>query len=732
MKIYVTSTVLYLIASCIGLAQQPAQHPRLIAFSLSNARNMLSSDEALNVGHITKVWAVASDSLGDVIVVGESDPNSPCISLNLLITALKTRNKINSTVGDDPGVSIEPFDKSSDMDIQKVRYTGGIEGTDYGRIVFEADLLLKLLSEGFVSSGIEGLPSETDLSIDNEKDGRKKEIWESKWDRSWFFPFKVNYRSGYECVAATSLTVRVKNQSDELVRLPRGTTLPDEESIRKLLSEDPLRTSPLYAKLISQNFEALSKNFPVLQELKNAYALSGLFNDLLKNKPSNEMLVFWENGFELRNIETPVEIPTLRIHIPGLAYSYGLSGGVSAQFFYNTEPVASPSGVFADPWTEEVLFKNPVAIRDGAIKSRPSANAVSWVIPLGFGEPKSWTIELIEKLNLEEKARIESQYHHENKPCTCRNTQSIYSIAKSNPPLIQAFGWNPKTEGKNLFSFSGELSVNTGGREIYNPTRIYKAASSDLSAQVYSNLKYVYDNKVELNLTVPYVLALQIFEQPSTLPGIADYSIKLNSGFESPSLTNRILLYSGAGKNNKWKYPQLILNNAVVLPFSAKAFEFKFGDEDVNLPLGAEAWSSSHGMELSMPIGQKFHLQGFGVYRRTWKEFQPKQLITLFSVIYRVDVESDLSLILRNRADYIKAPKNPFGGDGAQKFEKEGSVWTLSFFYPRKFGYNSIGIGYYFPKSDAVKGGIVLDVSFGGDRLWDYRKWHGKKTGKKR
>ncbi len=725
MKKYLVSIILGLIVhNCF--AQSSEQPPRLIAFSLSCARNMLASDEVINVGHITKIWAIASDSLGDIIIVGESDPNSPCVSLNLVVSSLKSRNNINSTIGNDPGVSIEPFNRSANLDIQKVRYTGGIEGTDYGRIVFEADLLLKLLSEGFVSSGIDGLPSETDLLIDSEKDGRRKEIWESKWDRSWFFPFKVNYRVGGECIAATSVTVRIKNHSDEFVQLPMGTTIPDEENIRKLLREDPLRTSPLYAKLISQNFEALAKQFTVLKELKNAYTLSGLFNDFLKGKPTNEMLDFWENAFELHTVETPLEIPTLRVHIPGLAYGYSLSGGVSAHFAYNHEPLPISDKNFTDPWTEEVLFKNPFAIREGVIKSRPNSKAVSWVIPLGFGEPKTWSKDLLERLNKEEKVRIDSLYHKEASACVCKNAQSLYTIAKSNPSLIRASGWYPKTEGKNLFAFSGELSVNTGGREIYDPTRIWKAASSDLSTQIYSNLKYVYDNRYEFNLSIPYVLALQINEEPSTLPGIAENSTTLNSGFESPSLANRILLYSGAGKDKKWKYPQLILNNSVVFPISLKAFELNISDQ-ANLPLGEEDWISSHGLEFSMPLNQKFHLQGFGVYRHTWKEFEPEQFVRLLSLIYQVEEESDLSLILRNRADYIRPPKDSFfPGEENRKFVKYGTVWTLAFYYPRKFGYNSIGIGYYSPKSEELKGGFVIDISFGGDRLWDYRNWHGK------
>jgi hypothetical protein len=51
----------------------------------------------------------------------------------------------------------------------------------------------------------------------------------------------------------------------------------------------------------------------------------------------------------------------------------------------------------------------------------------------------------------------------------------------------------------------------------------------------------------------------------------------------------------------------------------------------------------------------------------------------------------------------------------------------LGFYYPRKFGYNNIGVGFLsFDKSIGAKGGLVFNITFGGDLLFDSRKWFGK------
>jgi len=344
----------------------------LKAFSLSAAKKAIESgsrdkEEIFSVGFITKIWAVLLDNNEDLIVVGESDPAIPPLLLDDVIVALRTIDNINT--GENPGVSIEPISIDKYEPFQRVVYYGGIDSTNYGRICYEADLLLKRLGFGFEQTGVVGFPSEWDLSIDNAKSGRRLNPWERSVGRSWFFPLRVRIAHKYNCATVTAMTMQVRTDLDEELEMQNEFISINSEALTDILKGNREAVSIIFARLFTQDYEEISLRFPVLVQLKNLLALSGMLAELLKEKTMNGF-DYWRNEFQVENTNNPTRVPTLSRGVNGLGYSQFMSGGLLAT--YSTE----------DAWSDAVISRKPKYLKQAALKSRPSLNAVSWTIPL--------------------------------------------------------------------------------------------------------------------------------------------------------------------------------------------------------------------------------------------------------------------------------------------------------------------------------------------------------------
>lgn len=715
-------------------AQKEEKPVRLAVFSLSAAENHLKQhgaipDEIRYAGHITRVWALVLDDERNLLLIGERDPAAPCLLLEDVVVAFRTKDKISSN-GDDPGVSIEPISTDSDLPLQRVRFTGGVENTHYGQVVFEADLLLKLLSEGYVTTGIEGFPSELDMMIDNQKANRYLDPWQEKSNRSYFFPTKVNFREDKNAVSLTSVTMRVFNSGDTLVQLPEKTIYTDYHTISKLLNEDPKRASPLFTRFLSERYDEVSTYHPVLIELKNMISLSGLFQSLLKDSTvSFKGEGFWKNVYEVRRIETPTYIPALSRAENGLAYSYGIVGGISTSF-----------GI--DPWTELMLDRAPDLLREGAIRSQPNnGDPISWVIPVGFGAPDEWRPGLSDSLNAAEYQRLELDYHLKKDSCSCPNRQSLLHIIQKKPfpQSIVTPGWHPPTEGQHIAAFGGSLILNTGGNELYGPGRIYSIGQSDLSFGVLSKLSFIAGNRVEFSLVLPLVTKVKFQDTPSNLPGISDTEIQLKTGLESPTLDFRWMLLNGI-RNNRFKRPSLILNNSITFKKHWEIARWGIAGEPAKdfLPFGSNHALTGHGLDLSASLGSKIYCFLSTTYLHSWgkkNQSGTRKLLLHTSVQFQADEESKLIFGVQARtAIERESTDNYFFQQSRLAFQ--GLQLLGSFSFPKKYGYDTFSLGWYFPHSAPsndpynppvkTKGGFIVELNLDGSRLWNIRKWMGK------
>jgi len=711
----------------IADAQELDKQTHLAAFSLTAAQNAILSGtgdkrEIYTVGFITNVWAVLLDDQNDLILVGERDASIPDMHLDDVATAIRTKDKLSG--GENPGVSIEPINVDRYTPTQKVIYYGGIDSTHYGGVCFEADLLLKRLSLGFEATGIEGFPSEWDLELDNVKAGRRIDPWGPHLGRSWFFPLLVRIAKRDKCAAVTAVTMHVRTDLDEELEMPEQYLDLDESSLAAFLQDTPEATPILYARLFTQHYDEIAQRFPVLKQLQNLLALSGLIVELSKESAIKD-LDFWLNEYEVQNVKNPTEVPTLSRGVNGPGYNSFISGGVRGFF------------VVEDGWTEAVLSRKPKYLRQAALMSRPSPTAVSWVIPLELGAPQNWSekalrqaqtveSERLSRLQLQavESEQTKSQFEGDRTDTQFDPSASLY-------PVFLTPGWHPNTEGENLFAFRGRFHFGYGGFEAYSPDGRFSVSGAEISAAMPLSLQYIYKNRVDLELTLPLALKMNFLDIPSGFLLLNyDAAITYAVGIESPIISSRFQLMNGI-KNGRWRLPAVILENSFVLPLSNKAFDGVLSGPDElkssTVSLGSEHFLGSHGLQTTIPVSYKFRLAGSLDYQTDWKGSSlGDRIIWGFNTSWLLEKETATSLGFHFLTSSVKSYEN-----SSFDFEKAKIGWVsqgqqllASFSFPTRNGLNSILLGWYFANSDAgYAGNFIVGLDLRGTSLWDLRRW---------
>lgn len=682
----------------------------LRAFSLSAAKTAITSktgnlDEIYSIGFITKVWAVVLDDGGDLIIVGEADSSIPGMHLDDIVVALRTIDKIST--GENPGVSIEPISFNKYHPFQKVIYYGGIDSTHYGRICYEADLLLKRLALGFEQTGIIGFPSEWDLSLDNSKSGRRLNPWERSVGRSWFFPLRVRIAHKNNCAAITAMTMEVKTDLDEELEIPREFLVLDTKTIIRTLKTNREAVSIIFARLFTQKYEEIASHFPVLVQLQNLLSLSGLLAELLKDATMKDFN-YWRNEFLVENVNNNKKVQTLSRGVNGLGHSLFMSGGVFAN--YNTE----------DAWADAVLSRKPKFIKQAVLASRPSSATVSWVIPLEHGPPANWSDSVLSA----------SQKIVSNK--TFKMGEDKYQTSDKTIGLnlhTRALGWEPATHGKNLLAFKARFYFSSGGFEAFSPDGRFSVAGAEISTGVPFDFQLVFANRLELSLTIPLIFRIQFQDRPSQLPGLKNNLVAFACGIENPILVSRIQLLNGV-KKGRWIYPSLVAENTVVIPTNYKVFEKASEEPDSGDPLsvrfGSDEWKGSHGFTMFVPISQNFNILGLGEFQTDWNgSTAGARILRGVAMNWLFEKEAGLSLGLHYRTSSIKKEINAIPAAKRNgNWISEGHQFFVSLSLPTRSGTNSIFLGWYSPNNQPNVGGtFLMSLDLGGTSLWDIRTW---------
>jgi hypothetical protein len=217
------------------------------------------------------------ESSGDVILVGQKEPNRTNITLDDFVVALKAR----LVHCEWPLVSIDPTPDTKISQMYHVRFEGGIQETAFGQALLEADYRLKEMNLGFASPGILGLTTLWDRWVESENDasgGENKINY-----RFWFYPINphVVVREGV-CVLRG---LKVGVFAEVLAAIIGGNQIEDLKGCKDTVSDG-------WADDLSARFDDLCQTQSSFNRLRSLQELVGLSKalEILEEKPN---LTFW-------------------------------------------------------------------------------------------------------------------------------------------------------------------------------------------------------------------------------------------------------------------------------------------------------------------------------------------------------------------------------------------------------------------------------------------------------
>lgn len=200
--------------------------------------------------------AAYDQATGQIIFYGKRNTSLPDMEFDDLAVAIKSVYGLGEKPAQDPGVSINT-EPSEIVGQAVVRYDGDTENTNFGKVMFDADRLLKGLSNGRdnetgadLTVNLPGYKSFFDLAIENPA-----APGENIRQRIWFEPDQVSLKKTSE---GSSMVF-------------------DEVSMKALaVAEDPVTgedvdptvAGDLFSAFLTDHYDEIAIQYPVLNELK--------------------------------------------------------------------------------------------------------------------------------------------------------------------------------------------------------------------------------------------------------------------------------------------------------------------------------------------------------------------------------------------------------------------------------------------------------------------------------
>jgi len=286
-------TFALLAVTTVALTSGAAVTPQFIAYSLREASARAEAGETskalASVGGITRFAGMVYHAKGkDVILVGLAAPDLPTARLDDLVVALRSRLVFNVF----PLVSIDPVVDTEKTGLQRVRFSGPLENTSFGRDFLDADILLKKYSL-HLAEAIRAIPTynvllEDDIReavrrsgarvrdirwLDAERGAVTSEKYESAaveteevyHDRFWFFA--TNYTAA--CADPEVFCIRelgIKVEAEDLGGRTAGSHTARDR----------------FAQAWAAHYDRAAAAYPVLRRLKQFYDLVAIAEAVTK------------------------------------------------------------------------------------------------------------------------------------------------------------------------------------------------------------------------------------------------------------------------------------------------------------------------------------------------------------------------------------------------------------------------------------------------------------------
>ena len=306
-----------------------------MAFSMKEAENRLQdatrrgedfrkADPLLNyLGGITKpAFLVLDTNSGDWILVGQQEANGQPLQLDDWVVALRAAFLHRTS---EPGVSMDPVfdDQNADsgetsrfnnLKSLKVRFFGGIEGSEFGKVCLDSDWLLKRIGGGFDEPPVPNVHTYFDLMCDQVRKSGDNNV--SILTRFWFSPIvnRVNVMKDLVLIEKFQMGVFPEVMFAQV----SGKPIQNPQSFHDSAAED-------FARSFSDNYDALANKLVVLDKLRSLTRLAALAKGISQMETPPDVEYFL-NAYMLPKVSLPPnKIPiTHRDDAVGMQFTGGI------------------------------------------------------------------------------------------------------------------------------------------------------------------------------------------------------------------------------------------------------------------------------------------------------------------------------------------------------------------------------------------------------------------------
>ncbi|MCK4245543.1 MAG: tetratricopeptide repeat protein, partial [Candidatus Omnitrophica bacterium] len=236
-------------------------------------------------------------------------------------------------------------------------FEGGIENTEFGQDLFDADYRLKQIGMGLLPSGVPGLKTDWDLGMERAKEAPGGSYKISS--RFWFYPVLPSVSVREDVVAIKGLKVGVFTE-----------VLSAEIDGKKIedLSTFQDKAGDRFAKAVSENFDGFARvhpSFSRLQGLDEMVALTRAMEEI-EERPD---LDWWLMEYQVNQVDTREELMVLKRREE---YRVPVSGGYYEGYWEVS------GGVELMAIALRLKAGDVTALREAVLKTRPIGNPLSW------------------------------------------------------------------------------------------------------------------------------------------------------------------------------------------------------------------------------------------------------------------------------------------------------------------------------------------------------------------
>jgi len=483
------------------------------------------------------------------------------------------------------------------VSLHSVRISVMTQAPTYFQIELQRYSLPASIVQQLSSISLEELKNLSDLNL---KQKFIEKIGSLLMDKSITGQFSVNEIESYKKYVLQAAQTASNNLLNEKMYVSEGNDVLDS------FMKNKTHPSVVSAKLLTQHYPKIEKKFPVLQDYRHIIELLALVRSCNKMKYKIE-LTEWLNTIKVKHdVKTPKRIPVVEREIRGFACSYGFMGGLSTTYTL-----------------ERAFAGNPSALRKVVLRYRPSSRSLYWTIStdnnLQVSTSELNKLSLIKYFSEKDKYEANKKYRS-NVDLSVKNDEWSNWKYFNRPGLPKKTPeWKTSTDGDQLFEIQGEFSLGTNG-ELYRPDMKFGRVSVNkiVSTNYNINSRYVYKNKVEFSLNVPFNISLYQVPDEMTkqekLPGLVDFNFV--GGISNISLGAKYAITDGT-----YDFPYIALNFNYCTPINLDIIS------NEELSVGIDGWYLSLMPEATILLTNKLFLNLFtGVEFSKVKPYGSKEI----------------------------------------------------------------------------------------------------------